>query len=311
MLDQRGSATSLFPSRWSSSRQRDWWNRRSWWRYDCDPKSDELHLPHYTGTISFFLPRKTKQFTSERHKTRVCFLTWFHISGEEGGKESVEVQEAMGEVPRAGKTFQSTVPWGIEEEILGPRASWHWCHGLPAFSSVAICPNNDLEPRDCEVEHGKPPDEEKTVLSNWWLGEVTGSGSLSFLKAECLLDCRWKWRSRWKIKCVATPMKRKPLCAWLSPSTGGRKRPGESAPEGKWAFPVVVSQRWCAHARRKDTSMSPLKPTHLPLGVSTEAGFLEKQYTTEKWVVCSGRSWSNFSHTFETGEKGIGCKFHH
>lgn len=27
-------------------KQTEWWHRRSWWRYDCDPKSDQLHLPH-------------------------------------------------------------------------------------------------------------------------------------------------------------------------------------------------------------------------------------------------------------------------
>lgn len=74
-------------------------------------------------------------------------------------------QKMCGRLP-GGRTLQSPMPWGIKEKILDPQASWPWSHGLPAFSSVAICPNNYLKPWDGEVKHRKAQDEEKTAWNN-------------------------------------------------------------------------------------------------------------------------------------------------
>jgi len=112
-LEQQDSPASLLPSRWSSIRQRGWHHRRSWWRYDCDSKSDQLHLPHYTGTVSTLL-HGGKKFP-------FAFWLYFLSGVDEGGKESDE-----GPGGDLGKSLQSTISLGIYEYIPAPLARCLW-----------------------------------------------------------------------------------------------------------------------------------------------------------------------------------------
>lgn len=58
------------------------------------------------------------------------------------------------EASRAGKSFQSII--SLSNKFLAHRPSDIGATGLPAFSSVVICPNNYLKPCDWEVKHRQP-----------------------------------------------------------------------------------------------------------------------------------------------------------
>lgn len=107
---QAGSATSLLSSRRSASRQRGWWNRRSWWRHDCDPKSDQLHLPHYTGTVSSFLPWKKKHFTCRGKRFLVAFWLDFRPELRREERKVVRIEENMWKVLGLDRVFSQSCP---------------------------------------------------------------------------------------------------------------------------------------------------------------------------------------------------------
>lgn len=65
------------------------------------------------------------------------------------------------------RLFRQPCPEGSRKKFLTHRPTDIGAmHGLPAFSSVAIGPNNYLKPWDGELKHRKPQDEEKTVPNN-------------------------------------------------------------------------------------------------------------------------------------------------
>lgn len=133
-------------------------------------------------TSSAPLHRYCKHFASWRQKVPICFLTLFPVwswRGRKGkwwgsrrrpGKES-----AVHDILRHLRVY--SCPTG--QVPLRPLVSLHFLLWPSALSYV--------EPRDGEAKPRKPQVWATAVPKDWWLEEVTGSWSSSFLKSNVFL----------------------------------------------------------------------------------------------------------------------------